>query len=56
MLALEAGDILGHVLKAVVIGFGVVMVLFIIRSMKRNKSDVKSNVQSKEASGPERKP
>ena len=52
MLAMEAGDILGHILKAAVIGFGVVMVLFIIRSMKKNKMDS----QGKGSGGPDHKP
>ncbi|CAG0987807.1 MAG: hypothetical protein KBG84_11155 [Planctomycetes bacterium] len=52
MLAMEAADILGHILKAAAIGFGVVMVLFIIRSIKKSKMDS----QGKGSSGPEHKP
>ncbi|CAG0933318.1 hypothetical protein PLCT1_02330 [Planctomycetaceae bacterium] len=52
MLALEAGDIGGYVMKALVIAFGIMMVLLIIRSMKKNRLNAKSD----KPGGPEQKP
>ncbi len=52
MLALEAGDIVGYVMKTVVIAFGIMMAMLIIRSMKKNRLDTKSD----KPGGPEQKP
>jgi hypothetical protein len=52
MLGMEAGDILGHVLKAVAIAFGITMALMIIRSMRGVKQEQKQD----KASGQKDKP
>jgi hypothetical protein len=43
MLGLEAGDVVGFVMKTVAIAFGIFMALLIIQRMKKNKLDTNND-------------